>query len=61
MKKVIVFLAVIALLVAGVLLPVAAVSGETQRQSEGMMLSAASVLLLDGNWVILDEFMDEGD
>jgi len=61
MKKVIVFLAVIALLVAGLLLPVAAVSGETQRQSEGMMLSAASVLSLDGTWVILDEVMDEGD
>jgi len=61
MKKVIVFLAVITLLVAGLLLPVAAVSGETQRQSEGMMLSAASVLSLDGTWVILDEVMDEGD
>jgi len=61
MKKVIVFLAVIALLVAGLLLPVAAVSGETQRQSEGIFLSAASVLSLDGTWVILDEVMDEGD
>lgn len=61
MKKVIMFLTVIALLVAGLLLPVSAVSGETQRQSEGIFLSAASVLSLDGTWVILDEVMDEGD
>jgi hypothetical protein len=61
MKKVIMFLTVIALLVAGLLLPVSAVSGETQRQSEGIFLTAASVLSLDGTWVILDEVMDEGD
>lgn len=61
MKKVIVFLAVITLLVAGLLLPVAAVAGEPQSQSGGMMFPLATGMFLDGNWVTIDEVMDEGD
>ena len=57
MKKVIVFLAVIALLVAGLLLPAAAVAGEPQSQSGGMMFPLATGMFLDGTWVILDENM----
>ena len=58
MKKL--FYLIIVMLVLGLLLPAAAVADETQSPSastsEGMMF-AATVMPLDGSWVILDEIM----
>jgi hypothetical protein len=55
MKKLIYL--IIVMLVLGLLLPAAAVAVEPQSQSGGMVFPLASVLLLDGSWVILDEEM----
>ena len=58
MKKL--FYLIIVMLVLGLLLPAAAVADETQSpsasSSEGMMF-AATVMPLDGSWIILDEIM----
>ena len=55
MKKL--FYLIIVMLVLGLLLPAAAVAGEPQSQSGGMMFPLATGMFLDGTWVILDENM----
>jgi hypothetical protein len=61
MKKL--FYLIIVMLILGLLLPAAAVADEKTQgpsASEGMMF-AATVMPLNGTWVILDEYMDEYD
>jgi len=61
MKKVLVFLTVIALLTVGLLLPAAAVAGPA-NQANGLPLTSSGdpAMPLDGTWQVLDEVMPVG-